>query len=360
MVTRFERLFLCLSGLLVWCGIETTSETKESLESGHGPPPAVVSEDEPVEIGLELTAANSVVGASQPLLSVTDGSVGQGRDRFGALTQFRPQGLDARDMPETEDFQASNILQPISINGRSCCQVLHEKVVDCVGREIGDDGHAKVPQGTSPPLDCRKHERRPTSLELAASSDTRLGSAYAPINDIDIAPKRFASEIDHLSPKLMEHHPGSFVILEAKLPLEEQRRHTSFVSGHRASWPEARDQRRLRIMKDSPRRSARLDDLWPRIPSGFLQPKSNGVGAHSEGERTPPASGTKPGIPDRTLRWHVQPETGRASEERADVTPPHVMPDKHLEQPDKGKPTRALRDAVAQIAGGSNQTYEGR
>jgi hypothetical protein len=47
-----------------------SSKAKESLESGHGLPPAVVSEDELVEVDLELTTADAMVGANQPLLRV--------------------------------------------------------------------------------------------------------------------------------------------------------------------------------------------------------------------------------------------------------------------------------------------------
>ena len=62
-----------------------SSKAQESLESGHGLPPAVVSEDELVEVDLELTATNAVVGANQPLLQVADGSV-----RPGGTTELAP------------------------------------------------------------------------------------------------------------------------------------------------------------------------------------------------------------------------------------------------------------------------------
>ena len=89
-----------------------SSKAKESLESGHGLPPAVVSEDELVELDLELTTADAMVGANQPLLEVTDGSVGQGHDRLGTLAQFGPQGLNAGDMLETNLFKPVNVLSP--------------------------------------------------------------------------------------------------------------------------------------------------------------------------------------------------------------------------------------------------------
>ena len=55
---------------------------------------AVVSEDELVEVDLELTAADAMVGTNQPLLEVTHGSVGQRHDRFGTLAQFRTSGAE--------------------------------------------------------------------------------------------------------------------------------------------------------------------------------------------------------------------------------------------------------------------------
>ena len=62
-----------------------SSKAKESLESGHGLPSAVVSEDELVEVDLELTAADAMVGANQPLLEVTDGSVARGTTDLAPL-----------------------------------------------------------------------------------------------------------------------------------------------------------------------------------------------------------------------------------------------------------------------------------
>jgi len=230
-----------------------SSKAKDSLESGHGLPPAVVSEDELIEIDLELTPAYAVVGANQPLLQVADSSVGQGYDRFGTLAQFGPQGLSAGDMLETDPFQAPETFQPIGVNGRSRRHVFHEEVVDSVGREVRDDGHAEAPRAPSPLLDSDQHERRPTPLKLAASSDTSLGSAHPRVVDLDFASKPFASEVDRRSPKLMEHHPGGFVASKAKLALEEQRRDASFVGGHQVGCPEPQGQRRLRIMKDGPR-----------------------------------------------------------------------------------------------------------
>jgi hypothetical protein len=230
-----------------------SSKAKESLESGHGLPSAVVSEDELVEVDLELTAADAMVGANQPLLEVTDGSVARGTTDLAPLRNFGPQGLSAGDMLETSLFQTRERLEPIGVNSRTGSHVLGEETVDGVGFEVGDDGHPETPRGFSPLLDGDQHKRCPTPLELTASSNTSLGSAHPGVVNFDFVAKRFASQVDHGSPKLMEHHPGGFVTSNAKLALEQQCRDTPFIGGHQVGCPEPQGQRRLRIMKDGPR-----------------------------------------------------------------------------------------------------------
>ena len=287
---RLRKVF-CVSNALVGCGMVDSSKAKESLESRHRLPPAVVSEDELVEVDLELTAAYAVVGANQPLLQVADGSVGQRHDRWGTFVQFRPQRLNAGDMLETHPFQAAERFEPIGVNGRTWGHVLHKEVVDGVGLEVGDDGHAEAPRGFSSPLDGGQGERRPTPLELAASSDTRLGSADPRVVDLDFAPQRFASEVDHRSPKLMEYHPSGFVTSKPKLALEQQRRDTALVGGHQVGCPEPDGQRRLRIMNDGTRGQRDLVTTGGALPaSSSNQRVAVTVGAARTDEPLRPAA----------------------------------------------------------------------
>jgi hypothetical protein len=102
---------------------------------------------------------------------------------------------------------------------------------------------------------------------LAASSNTCLNSAYPRVIDLDFAPKWFASHVDHGSAQLMENHPGGFVTSEAKLALEEQRRDTPFVSGHQVGGPEPQGERRLRVMKESPRGQRGLMTTGDALPA---------------------------------------------------------------------------------------------
>jgi hypothetical protein len=114
-----------------------SSKAQESLESSHGLSSTVV--ERRTRRGRPgVDPADAVVGANQPLLQVTDGTVSQGYNRSSTLAQFRPQGLNAGNVLETEPFQARESLQAIRIKDRCCRHILDEEVVDGVGREIRD------------------------------------------------------------------------------------------------------------------------------------------------------------------------------------------------------------------------------
>src|SRR5262245_32229998 len=75
------------------------SQTEQSLKGGHGLVAPIVAKNKLIEVDLELSAADTVVGTDQPLLEVADRSVSQRNDRFGALAQLGGFGLCPRDMP---------------------------------------------------------------------------------------------------------------------------------------------------------------------------------------------------------------------------------------------------------------------
>jgi len=249
---RLRKVF-CLSDAIIRCGTMDSSEAKESLKSGHRLPATVVPEDELVQVDLELATAYAVVGANEPLLQVTDGSVGQRHDRFGTFAQCGPQWLSAGDRLEPNLFQAPETFEPIGVDGRSRSHVLREEVVDGGRFEVRDDGHAEAPRGSSPLLDGDQHERRPTPLELTAAADPCLSATHPGLVDLHLTMKGLASRVHHRSPQFVKHHPRSLVTSKAKLALEEQRRDAPLVGGHQISGPEPQDQRGLRIMKDGPR-----------------------------------------------------------------------------------------------------------
>jgi hypothetical protein len=74
------------------------TETEERLERRHRGSPAIMAEDEFIEVDVQFCAADTVMRADQPLLQIADGAVGQGDDRRDASTQGRASRLLLRDM----------------------------------------------------------------------------------------------------------------------------------------------------------------------------------------------------------------------------------------------------------------------
>jgi hypothetical protein len=79
---------------------------------GHRLPAPIVSKDELIEIGLELRAADAVIGADQPVLQIPDRAIREGHDRGGALAQGRAQRLLEGDVPVTSRLQADESPRP--------------------------------------------------------------------------------------------------------------------------------------------------------------------------------------------------------------------------------------------------------
>ena len=69
------------------------AQSEQRLEGRHGLPTAIVPKHELVEVGLQLGAADTVVGPDQPLLEIADCAVGQGHHRPSALAERRPLRL---------------------------------------------------------------------------------------------------------------------------------------------------------------------------------------------------------------------------------------------------------------------------
>ena len=62
---------------------------------------AVVSENEFIQVNLQLVLAHPVIGSNQPLLQVADRPVGKRDSGLSAFAQLRPEGLATGDMFKT-------------------------------------------------------------------------------------------------------------------------------------------------------------------------------------------------------------------------------------------------------------------
>src|SRR5229473_2109277 len=94
-----------------------------------------------------------------------------------------------------------------------------------------------------------------------------------------------------LSTALVENHPCGFVAADPELALQEQGRETTLVCRHQVGGPEPRRERRLRVVKDCPRRQRDLVTARGTLPPTAA---GQGVGARvtapGAGEAVRPAA----------------------------------------------------------------------
>jgi hypothetical protein len=81
--------------------------------------PAVVPEDKFVEVDLELRLAHSVVGADQPLLEISNSSIGKWDSRLRAFAKLGSKRLSTSDIFEPGFRETLETLEAIRIDGRA-------------------------------------------------------------------------------------------------------------------------------------------------------------------------------------------------------------------------------------------------
>src|SRR5947207_7702477 len=75
-----------------------STETEQRLKGRSRFPPAVVSKRELVQVHLELSTTDAMMGPDEPLLKIADRPVRQWHDRLGSLAERPSQRLRARNM----------------------------------------------------------------------------------------------------------------------------------------------------------------------------------------------------------------------------------------------------------------------
>jgi len=86
------------------------------LKCCHRLLPAIVAKDKFVQVHLKLSGTHAMMGSDQPLLQVTDCTVGQGHHGFGSFTEL-DRGRATRYMLEPSFLQSTETFQAIGING---------------------------------------------------------------------------------------------------------------------------------------------------------------------------------------------------------------------------------------------------
>jgi hypothetical protein len=242
------------------------SQTEQRLEGGHRLLAPIVSKDELIEIDLELSAADAVIGADQPLLEVPDRAVGQRHHRLGTLAQIDSQRLRARDVFVSCLLREG--LQTVGVDRGAWSDILLNEIAQCGRLKVWDYGHAQPPRCFAALFNGNQHQGRSTPLELSAPAQTRLGSANPGIVDLHLSVERLARHVDHRSPQLVEHHPRRFVSAQSQLTLEQKRGDSTFVGRHQIRGPKPQRQRDFRVVENRPGRQRHL------MPAGGALPVS--------------------------------------------------------------------------------------
>ena len=95
-----------------------TAETEEGLKRGHRRASSVVTEDELVEVDLQVLGAHAAVGAAEPALEVQDRPVRPRQDGVGVGVAFG-FGLAARAVAEALAHQFRVALPAVGVHDRS-------------------------------------------------------------------------------------------------------------------------------------------------------------------------------------------------------------------------------------------------
>ena len=197
------------------------SQSEQSLKSRHGLVTPIMAKNELIEVNLELAAADTVVGADQPLLKVADSTVGQGHDRFGALAQFGCLRLRPRDVPIPNFVQTRETLQSIGVDRRAHSDMLLDKATERRCLKVWDHSHSQPPRRLAAFLNGHQDKSGSTPFKLTTAAQTRLGTANPSFIDLYLSTQRLACHVDRRSAQLVKHHPGRFVAAQFQLTLSK-------------------------------------------------------------------------------------------------------------------------------------------
>jgi len=209
--------------------------------------PAVEAEDEFIEVGLEVLAAQPVIDAQGPDLEVGEDPVNPGQDDMG--------GHRADDMGIVGDAGGAGISGPtIGLGGGAGRDVGGEEGVEAGGRVIGGLAEANAPGAKAAVfnLDGANDQHLALMAAPATVGDRIVFAAACDFGfiDLDEASQEAAARGDHAAAQLGADQPRRLVGAESELALQLQRRDAVGVGGHQISGPEPSGQRQPGVMHD--------------------------------------------------------------------------------------------------------------
>jgi hypothetical protein len=264
-------------------------DAEEGPECGMSGAPAVEAEDEFIEVGLEVLAAQPVIDAQGPDLEVGEDPVNPREHDVG--------GHLADDVGIVGDPGGAGIPGPaVGFGGGAGGEIGGKKGVEAGGRVIGDLAEADT-AGARPAvldLDGADDEHFAPMAAPAAARDRIVSAAARDFGfiNLDEAGQRAAARGEHAAAQLGADQPRRLVGAESELTLQLQSRDAIGVGGHQISGPEPGCQRQLGVVHDG----AGSDRGLPTAAGALIGP---GLGFQPPGFATLAAWAHKPVRPAR-------------------------------------------------------------
>ena len=209
--------------------------------------PAIEAENEFIEVGLEVLAAQPMIDAQGPDLEVGKDPVDPGQhDVSGHLTD---------DMRIMGNAGGPRIPGPtIGLGGGDGHEVDGDKAMQAGGRIIGDLAEPDAARAAAAILDLDGSDHQHFAL-MTASTGTGDRIVFAAAGDfslidLDEAGERAATGGEHAAAQFGAEQPRRLVGAKSELALQLQRRNAIGMGGHQISGPEPGGQRQLGVMHD--------------------------------------------------------------------------------------------------------------
>jgi len=235
------------------CRAALRSKSEQGLERSHRCPATVMAKNELVQIDLQLIATDAMVRSDEPLLKITDGTIGERHHGLGTLSEILSRRLHSRDMPIPGIIQAGKLLQTIAVDRRTRRDVLPDKCQQRCRLKVGDYGHPCASRPGSTLLDGYSNKNCFSPFQLATATQPWLWTSHPRVVQFNLAVQGFPRYVDHGSPELMQEQPSGFVPADRQLSLKQQRRNPTLVGGHQIGGPKPQGQRRLRSVENRAR-----------------------------------------------------------------------------------------------------------
>ena len=240
---------LCLSVRFnqhfVGYGFVAEADCEEACKAGMAVATSIEAEDELVEIGLEILAAQSVIDAERPGLEVGEHAMDPGEHDVG--------GHRADDMRFVFDILGAGIGSPaVGLGGGVLGEIVGEEAVQGGGGEVLDLGEPDASGPSFFDLDCTGDQQLALGAAATAAGYRVLfrTTGKGGFVGLDQAFERRTAGCHHGETQLGGEEPGGFVRPETELLLQLQGGDAVGMAGHQIGGPEPDGEAELRTVHD--------------------------------------------------------------------------------------------------------------